>query len=114
MFDDVALAIGGCMIYILDYIPEAGRMNMGYSDGSMRDLGVLHKLHMYGVFVQSLHTSMGRRHPPDSGWYKVNVDGSSDYSLGDIFFGVIFQNSRGFFFTAFRGQRVGFFPSRWS
>ncbi|KAL8520046.1 hypothetical protein ACS0TY_010832 [Phlomoides rotata] len=34
-------------------------------------------------------------------WTKVNVDGSAPSSLGPLFTGAIFHNSRGFFIAAF-------------
>lgn len=49
------------MTHILAYITKGNEMKMGHSDDSVRDLNILYKLC-----------------PSDSGWYKVNVDGSSD------------------------------------
>ncbi|KAL8535255.1 hypothetical protein ACS0TY_011033 [Phlomoides rotata] len=39
--------------------------------------------------------------PPQAGWYKVNIDGSARFSLGLLFTGAIFRNSRVFFVAAF-------------
>lgn len=104
--DDVLPTIGGCMVQILACVREAGSLNLGFSDGSSRDLMIIRRLRMHGSFKPPLTAMIIRWRPPDPGWYKVNVDGSVDTSPGELFGGALFRNSRGFFVAAFT-RKVG-------
>ncbi|KAL8457081.1 hypothetical protein ACS0TY_035066 [Phlomoides rotata] len=70
-------------------------------DGSIRELLILGRLGLTGRPPPPKTVTVIRWKPPQSGWYKVNVDGSAPYSPGHIFAGAIFRYSRGFFIAAF-------------
>ncbi|KAL8464672.1 hypothetical protein ACS0TY_034249 [Phlomoides rotata] len=95
------LASNSVTCSVLLSLPLYGPFALGHMDGSIRELIILGRLGLTGHPPPPKTVTVIHWKPPQSGWYKVNVDGSAPYSPGHIFVGVIFRYSRGFFITAF-------------
>ncbi|KAL8492492.1 hypothetical protein ACS0TY_023897 [Phlomoides rotata] len=76
-------------------------VHLGHTSGSVRELLIFGRLGLSARPSPPTSTTVIRWKPPQTGWYKVNVDGSAPSSPGPLFAGAIFRNSRGFFVAAF-------------
>ncbi|KAL8492487.1 hypothetical protein ACS0TY_023892 [Phlomoides rotata] len=69
--------------------------------GSVRELLILDRLGVSGHSAPTRTTTIVHWRLPQAGWIKVNVDGRAPSSLGPLYAGGVFHNSRGFFVAAF-------------
>ncbi|KAL8523724.1 hypothetical protein ACS0TY_013625 [Phlomoides rotata] len=82
-------------------IYQTDHLQIGCTEQDTREWTIMCRLRIAGRTRPPVSVVLVRRKPPDLEWYKVNIDGSSLLSPGQIFAGGIFRNNRGFFVAVF-------------
>ncbi|KAL8489048.1 hypothetical protein ACS0TY_025090 [Phlomoides rotata] len=82
-------------------VHESEHLGRGCMDGFVRELMITRLLGVVSRPRQPRTPIPVRWFPPQTGWYKANIDGSASSAPGCLYAGVVFHNSRGFFAGAF-------------